>query len=131
MLPMTFLRFLFLFLALAATASLRAEQPNIILILADDMGTVTLGLPAQSIYARPTSTRWLNPEFSRTGLRLQPGVFSFAGRSLTGRDPRRFGYQGNLNKGDDAYPTRPELLGLLPANIPSEIISRTRDTPLP
>ena len=31
---------------------------------------------------------------------------------LTGRDPRRFGYEGNVNKGPNAYPTRPELQGL-------------------
>lgn len=33
---------------------------------------------------------------------------------LTGRDPRRFGYEGNLNEGPDGYPTRPDLLGLPP-----------------
>ena len=39
--------------------------------------------------------------------RLGPGL-------LTGRDPRRFGYEGNLNKGSAAYATRPDLLGLPP-----------------
>jgi arylsulfatase A-like enzyme len=33
---------------------------------------------------------------------------------LTGRDPRRFGYEGNLNQGAANYATRPELLGLPP-----------------
>ena len=33
---------------------------------------------------------------------------------LTGRDPRRFGYEGNLNQGAESYATRPELLGLPP-----------------
>ena len=33
---------------------------------------------------------------------------------MTGRDPRRFGYEGNLNKGAANYATRPELLGLPP-----------------
>ena len=33
---------------------------------------------------------------------------------VTGRDPRRFGYEGNLNKGAENYPTRPEFLGLPP-----------------
>jgi arylsulfatase A-like enzyme len=33
---------------------------------------------------------------------------------LTGRDPRRFGYEGNLNQGASNYATRPELLGLPP-----------------
>ena len=31
---------------------------------------------------------------------------------LTGRDPRRFGYEGNLNARAASYATRPELLGL-------------------
>ncbi|MCP4784946.1 MAG: sulfatase-like hydrolase/transferase [Fuerstiella sp.] len=31
---------------------------------------------------------------------------------LTGRDPRRFGYEGNLNQGAANYATRPDLLGL-------------------
>ena len=31
---------------------------------------------------------------------------------LTGRDPRRFGYEGNLSKGGDAYATRYDLQGL-------------------
>ena len=31
---------------------------------------------------------------------------------LTGRDPRRFGYQSNLNSSAHSYATRPELLGL-------------------
>ena len=33
---------------------------------------------------------------------------------ITGRDPRRFGYEGNLNMAPDRYPTRPEFLGLPP-----------------
>jgi arylsulfatase B len=33
---------------------------------------------------------------------------------ITGRDPRRFGYEGNLNAAAANYATRPELLGLPP-----------------
>lgn len=33
---------------------------------------------------------------------------------ITGRDPRRFGYEGNLNQTASHYATRPELLGLPP-----------------
>ena len=33
---------------------------------------------------------------------------------ITGRDPRRFGYEGNLNQNAVNYTTRPELLGLTP-----------------
>ncbi len=33
---------------------------------------------------------------------------------MTGRDPRRFGYEGNLNQSAPAYATRPDLLGLPP-----------------
>jgi arylsulfatase B len=33
---------------------------------------------------------------------------------ITGRDPRRFGYEGNLNMSAASYATRPELLGLPP-----------------
>lgn len=102
-----------------SNASLQAassERPNILLILSDDMGYGDLGV---------TGTRQL--QTPRLDALAQSGVFcdqayvaspvcspSRAGL-ITGRDPRRFGYEGNLNQGASNYATRPELLGLPPS----------------
>ena len=92
----------------------RAAKPNILLVLADDMGFGDLGC---------TGSELLKTE--RIDL-LQSGVLcerayvassvcspSRAGL-ITGRDPRRFGYQANLNMGSANYGTRIDLLGLPP-----------------
>ncbi len=107
--------FLLLLLALAASATLRAEQPNIILILADDMGYGDLGFTgSKHLHTPHLDALAESGVFCEQGYVSSPVCSPSRAGLLTGRDPRRFGYQGNLNKGDDAYPTRPELLGLPP-----------------
>ncbi len=108
--PATLLLFLFL-----ASAHTYADQPNIIIILSDDMGYGDL----QFTGSQHLKTPHLDA-LAESGVFCEQGYVASSVCSpsraglLTGRDPRRFGYQGNLNKGDDAYPTRPELLGLPP-----------------
>ena len=93
----------------------RAAKPNVLLVLADDMGFGDLGC---------TGSELLKTE--RIDLLAKSGVLcerayvassvcspSRAGL-ITGRDPRRFGYQANLNMGSANYGTRIDLLGLPP-----------------
>ena len=103
---------------LLSTTSLKANPPNIILILADDMGYGDLGFTGSEHLRTPHLDA-----LAESGVFCEQGYVcssvcspSRAGL-LTGRDPRRFGYQGNLNKSDSSYPTRPELLGLPPGEL--------------
>lgn len=117
---MKFPRLTLLMLApvLLSTTSLKANPPNIILILADDMGYGDLGFTGSEHLRTPHLDA-----LAESGVFCEQGYVcssvcspSRAGL-LTGRDPRRFGYQGNLNKSDSSYPTRPELLGLPPGEL--------------
>lgn len=92
-----------------------AEQPNILLILADDMGYGDLGCTGSKHLSTPRID-----QLRETGLLCSQAYVaspvcspSRAGL-ITGRDPRRFGYEGNLNSAAAKYATRPELLGLPP-----------------
>lgn len=92
-----------------------AEPPNILVILADDMGYGDLGCMGSEHLKTPNIDAFAEsgvicPQAYVTSPVCSP---SRAGL-LTGRDPRRFGYEGNLNKSASNYPTRPELLGLPP-----------------
>ena len=91
------------------------EAPNILIILADDMGYGDLGC---------TGTKLLKTnridELAASGILCEQAYVtspvcspSRAGL-ITGRDPRRFGYEGNLNQSAGNYATRPDLLGLPP-----------------
>lgn len=92
-----------------------ADKPNIILILADDMGYGDLGFSGSKHLRTPhLDALAASGVFCEQGYVTSPVCSPSRAGLLTGRDPRRFGYQGNLNKGDSAYPTRPELLGLPP-----------------
>ena len=98
MLLMDFPRFLLLFLALAATTTLRADQPNIILILADDMGYGDLGFTGSKHLRTPHLDALAESGvFCEQGYVSSPVCSPSRAGLLTGRDPRRFGYQGNLN----------------------------------
>jgi len=106
---------LFAVLLLVSVAGLPAGQPNILFILADDMGYGDTGFTG----SRKLKTPHLDA-LARSGVFCSQGYVcspvcspSRAGL-ITGRDPRRFGYEENLNKGASAYQTRPELLGLAP-----------------
>jgi arylsulfatase A-like enzyme len=90
-------------------------KPNILFILADDMGYGDSGITGSKTIRTPHLDA-----LARSGALCTQGYVpapvcspSRAGL-LTGRDPRRFGYQANLNQGALAYATRPELLGLPP-----------------
>ena len=89
------------------------DLPNIILILADDMGYGDLGCTG----SQHLQTPHLDSLADRGVLCSQAYVASpvcspSRAGLLTGRDPRRFGYEGNLNQNAANYATRPELLGL-------------------
>ncbi len=92
-----------------------AGPPNFLIILADDMGYGDLGcmgsrhLETKQIDALATSGVLCTQAYVASSV-CSP---SRAGL-LTGRDPRRFGYEGNLNAAAANYATRPELLGLPP-----------------
>lgn len=110
--PSFFVAILFL---LASPLLATEAKPNILLVLADDMGYGDLGFNGSSHLKTPHLD-----ELAKTGVFCRqayvPSSVCSPSRAgiMTGRDPRRFGYEGNLNKGDASYPTRPELLGLPP-----------------
>lgn len=90
-------------------------RPNILFILADDMGYGDSGVTGSKTIRTPHLDA-----LARSGVLCSQGYVpapvcspSRAGL-LTGRDPRRFGYQANLNNAAPSYATRPELLGLPP-----------------
>ena len=117
--PNVILRFLLLLiiasvsLSTFAVADASAAKPNILLILADDMGYGDL----QCMGSQQLRTPHLD-QLAQSGVLCKRAYVASSVCSpsraglLTGRDPRRFGYEGNLNKGHAAYATRPELLGL-------------------
>lgn len=89
--------------------------PNIVVILADDMGYGDLGFTGSRHLRTPHLDELAKSgAFCTRGYVASPVCSPSRAGLMTGRDPRRFGYEGNLNKGDAAYATRPELLGLPP-----------------
>ena len=85
------------------------------LIIADDLGYGDLGCTGSTKIATPNIDALAKNGVLCTQAYVASSVCSPSRAGLmTGRDPRRFGYEGNLNKRADAYPTRPELLGLPP-----------------
>ncbi len=95
--------------------SFSAERPNLMIILADDMGYGDLQFTGSEHLRTPHLDA-----LAESGVFCTQGYVASAVCSpsraglLTGRDPRRFGYEGNLNQGAANYATRPELLGLPP-----------------
>lgn len=90
-------------------------KPNILFILADDMGYGDTGATGSTTIRTPNLD-----SLAASGVLCSQGYVPSAVCSpsraglLTGRDPRRFGYEGNLNDSAASYATRPELLGLPP-----------------
>ncbi|MDA8696854.1 sulfatase-like hydrolase/transferase [Rhodopirellula sp.] len=90
-------------------------SPNILLILADDMGYGDLGCMGSEHLQTPHLD-----QLAASGVLCKQAYVASAVCSpsraglITGRDPRRFGYEGNLNEEANHYATRPELLGLPP-----------------
>jgi arylsulfatase A-like enzyme len=91
------------------------DQPNILLILADDMGYGDLGITGSETIKTPNLDRLAKSGvFCSNGYVASPVCSPSRAGLITGRDPRRFGYEGNLNAASSNYATRPELLGLVP-----------------
>jgi len=103
-------------LLLFLSASLAfGKAPNIVMILADDMGYGDLGCTGSTTIKTPHIDSIAGDGVLCTQGYVPSSVCSPSRAGiLTGRDPRRFGYEGNLNKDADAYATRPELQGLPP-----------------
>lgn len=88
-------------------------KPNIVVILADDMGYGDLNCTGSKQLLTPHLDELAKQGVLCTRAYVTSSVCSPSRAGLmTGRDPRRFGYQANLNKGSDKYPTRPEFQGL-------------------
>ena len=99
----------------ASSNPIAADQPNLLIILADDMGYGDLGATGSVRLATPRLDELRQSGVLCTQAYVTSSVCSPSRAGLmTGRDPRRFGYQANLNSQPDSYPTRPELLGLPP-----------------
>lgn len=90
-----------------------AEKPNLIIILADDMGYGDLGCTGSTTIKTPHIDRLAESgTFCSQAYVVSPVCSPSRAGLLTGRDPRRFGYEGNLNGNPNEYPTRPDCLGL-------------------
>jgi arylsulfatase B len=88
---------------------------NLLLIIADDLGYGDLGCTGSETIATPRIDELAASGVLCTRAYVASAVCSPSRAGLiTGRDPRRFGYEANLNNSAENYPTRPELLGLPP-----------------
>lgn len=97
------------------TTSAGADAPNILVILADDMGYGDLGCMGSGLVETPNLDALAESGVLCTQAYVASSVCSPSRAGLmTGRDPRRFGYESNLNQAAAGYATRPELLGLPP-----------------
>lgn len=105
------MRFSTLFSLTVALAA--ARQPNILMILADDMGYADMGCMGSKVLKTPHLDALAESGVLCTQGYVPSSVCSPSRAGiLTGRDPRRFGYEGNLNKKQEFYPTRADLQGL-------------------
>lgn len=96
-------------------ASASAVAPNILLILADDMGYGDMGCMGSQHLATPhLDALAASGILCSQAYVVSPVCSPSRAGLITGRDPRRFGYEGNLNQSASSYATRPELLGLPP-----------------
>ena len=94
-------------------ATFASERPNLLIILADDMGWGDLGCTGSQVIRTPNIDHLAAEGVLCTRAYVASSVCSPSRAGLlTGRDPRRFGYEGNLNQSARNYATRPELLGL-------------------
>jgi arylsulfatase A-like enzyme len=99
----------------ASLGSSDAAQPNLLVILADDMGYGDLRCMGSQLLSTPNLDALAQSGVLCTQAYVASAVCSPSRAGLiTGRDPRRFGYEGNLNQSAANYATRPDLLGLPP-----------------
>ncbi len=98
---------------LISSATECAARPNLLLIVADDMGWGDLGCMGSTTIETPVLDRLASGGVLGKQAYVASSVCSPSRAGLmTGRDPRRFGYEGNLNESATNYTSRPELLGL-------------------
>ncbi|TWU22707.1 sulfatase-like hydrolase/transferase [Bythopirellula polymerisocia] len=89
------------------------QRPNTLLILADDMGYGDMSCLGSETVSTPHLDALVEEGVLCTQAYVASSVCSPSRAGLiTGRDPRRFGYEGNLNSEAETYASRPELLGL-------------------
>ena len=95
---------------LALSMAPAAEKPNLLIILADDMGYGDLGCYGSKQIETPVLDR-----MASAGIRCTDGYVAgnvcapSRAALLTGRYQQRFGFEHNLNRG---FPTFPERLGI-------------------
>ncbi len=104
-------------MTMLAGSSLAAEsspvRPNIVMIIADDMGYGDMGYTGSTALQTPHLDRLAaSGVFCTQGYVTSPVCSPSRAGLITGRDPRRFGYEGNMNQPSEQYPTRPDLVGL-------------------
>lgn len=107
--------FLFALLVLFGRTCLAADPPNVIVILADDLGYADIGVHGGDIETPHIDS------IAATGVRFTSAYVTYASCSasraglLTGRHPMRFGF---VNNPDRVVPTRPgNPLGLPPGEL--------------
>ncbi len=111
MMPKPALLALITFELITLTAHLIAadiQKPNIILIVVDDMGYGDLGCTGSTtIKTHNIDSLAAGGIFCSRGYVASTVCSPSRAGLLTGRHPRRFGYEGNLNGDPEEYSTRP------------------------
>ncbi|RLD30441.1 MAG: arylsulfatase [Bacteroidetes bacterium] len=94
------------------------RQPNILIILADDMGYGDLGCMGSKVIKSPNIDRLAEKGIMFTSAYVTASVCapSRAGL-LTGRFPHRFGFEDNLNHWNEDSPSQEKFHGLNPSEL--------------
>lgn len=91
------------------------DRPNILVFLVDDMGYGDAGCLGSQTLQTPNIDALASSGVLCQHAYVASSVCAPSRAGLmTGRDPRRFGFQANLNNAASHYSTRPDLLGLPP-----------------
>ena len=99
----------------SSAAAREATPPNIIVILADDMGYGDMNCNGSTLLKTPNLDRLAAAGVFCSRAYVASAVCSPSRAGLiTGRDPRRFGYEGNMIDSSGDTSTRVECLGLAP-----------------
>lgn len=96
-----------------STPESRPDTPNILVIMADDMGWGDLGCTGSEVMKTPNIDRLADNGVLFTSAYVTGSVCapSRAG-FLTGRFPQRFGFENNLDNWNNSKPNREEFHGL-------------------
>lgn len=88
-----------LLLVVLAVSSSEAKSPNILVVLADDMGYGDLGcMGSQHLSTAQIDALAASGVLCTQAYVASPVCSPSRAGLMTGRDPRRFGYEGNLNQ---------------------------------